>query len=120
MLHHVIAYGADPKNAIVISGYQAGGTRGRLLAEGATSLRIFGRDVPIRAEVFQLETLSGHADSGELIAWMNTAPKPPAQTYVTHGEPAASDRMRFRIESELGWKARAPFDREVIDIDNPS
>lgn len=120
VLHHVIAYGADPKNAIVISGYQAGGTRGRLLAEGATSLRIFGRDVPIRAEVFQLETLSGHADSGELIAWMKTAPKPPAQTYVTHGEPAASDRMRFRIESELGWKARAPFDREVIDIDNPS
>jgi metallo-beta-lactamase family protein len=51
---------------------------------------------------------------------MKTAPKPPTQTYVTHGEPTASDRMRFRIESELGWSARAPFDREVIDIDNPS
>jgi metallo-beta-lactamase family protein len=120
VLHHVIAYGADPKNAIVISGYQAGGTRGRLLAEGERTLRIFGKDVEIRAEVFQLETLSGHADADELIAWMKTALKPPTQTYVTHGEPTASDRMRFRIESELGWSARAPFDREVIDIDNPS
>ncbi len=120
VLHHVIAYGADPKNAIVISGYQAGGTRGRLLAEGEKTLRIFGKDVEIRAEVFQLQTLSGHADADELIAWMKTAPKPPTQTYVTHGEPTASDRMRFRIESELGWSARAPFDREVIDIDNPS
>lgn len=120
VLHHVIAYGADPKNAIVISGYQAGGTRGRLLAEGEKTLRIFGKDVEIRAEVFQLQTLSGHADAAELIAWMKTAPKAPTQTYVTHGEPTASDRMRFRIESELGWSARAPFDREVIDIDNPS
>ncbi len=120
VLHHVIAYGTDPKNAIVISGYQAGGTRGRLLAEGERTLRIFGKDVEIRAEVFQLETLSGHADADELIAWLRGAPKPPTQTYVIHGEPAASDRMRFRIESELGWSARAPFDREVIDIDNPS
>jgi metallo-beta-lactamase family protein len=119
VLHHVVAYGQDPKNAILISGYQAGGTRGRLLAEGATSLRIFGQDVPINAEVFQLETLSGHADAAELIAWMKTAPRPPKQTYVTHGEPSASDRMRFRIESELGWSARAPFDREVIDLDKP-
>ena len=119
VLHHVVAYGQDPKNAILISGYQAGGTRGRLLAEGATSLRIFGQDVPINAEVFQLETLSGHADADELIAWMKTAPRPPKQTYVTHGEPSASDRMRFRIENELGWSARAPFDREVIDLDKP-
>lgn len=119
VLHHVVAYGQDPKNAILISGYQAGGTRGRLLAEGATSLRIFGQDVPIKAEVFQLETLSGHADAAELIAWMKTAPRPPKQTYVTHGEPSASDRMRFRIENELGWSARAPFDREVIDLDKP-
>ena len=119
VLHHVVAYGQDPKNAILISGYQAGGTRGRLLAEGATSLRIFGQDVPIKAEVFQLETLSGHADADELIAWMKTAPRPPKQTYVTHGEPSASDRMRFRIENELGWSARAPFDREVIDLDKP-
>ncbi len=119
VLHHVVAYGQDPKNAILISGYQAGGTRGRLLAEGATSLRIFGQDVPIKAEVFQLETLSGHADAAELIAWMKTAPRPPKQTYVTHGEPSASDRMRFRIENELGWSARAPFDCEVIDLDKP-
>lgn len=119
VLHHVVAYGQDPKNAILISGYQAGGTRGRLLAEGATSLRIFGQDVPINAEVFQLETLSGHADADELITWMKTSSTPPKQTYVTHGEPSASDRMRFRIENELGWSARAPFDREVIDLERP-
>lgn len=119
VLHHVVAFGDDPKNAILISGYQAGGTRGRLLAEGAKSLRIFGQDVPIRAEVIQLQSLSGHADKGEILDWMRSAPNPPKITYVTHGEPSASDRLRLDIEHTLGWNARVPHDHETIDLDRP-
>lgn len=119
VLHHVVAFGDDPKNAILISGYQAGGTRGRYLAEGAKSLRIFGHDVPIRAEVIQLQSLSGHADSNEILDWMKAAPQPPQITYVTHGEPSASDHLRSDIEHGLGWNVRVPHDKEVINLDHP-
>lgn len=119
VLHHLTKFGTDPNNAILISGYQAVGTRGRLLADGAETLRIFGRDVPIRAEVIQLESMSAHADADEMIAWMGAASTPPKMTYVTHGEPEASDRLRFRIANELRWPARAPRMGEIINLDNP-
>lgn len=117
VLHHIKTFGTSPKNAILISGYQAGGTRGSLLAGGAAELRIFGEDVPIRAEVIQLESLSSHADASQLIDWMRTAPKPPRQTYVTHGEPLASDRLRFRIQDELHWNVRVPRDGQTVDLE---
>lgn len=114
ILHHVVAFGQDEKNAILLSGYQAGGTRGAYLAAGERSLRIFGADVPIRAEVVALESMSGHADADQLIDWMRHAPAPPAHTYVTHGEPAASDRLRLRIENELHWNVRVPHPGEEV------
>ncbi|MFM6974003.1 MAG: MBL fold metallo-hydrolase RNA specificity domain-containing protein, partial [Agromyces sp.] len=120
VLHHLVEFGADPNNAIVISGYQAVGTRGRMLADGAETLRIFGRDVPIRAEVIELHTMSAHADSDELIDWMRTATTAPRMTYVTHGEPAASDRLRFRVQDELHWRVRVPHDGETIDLEQPA
>src|SRR3546814_19489575 len=70
VMHHVASFGPDPRNAIVLSGFQAGGTRGAVLARGERHLRLFGRDVEIKAEVVQLEGMSGHADANELIAWM--------------------------------------------------
>ena len=117
VLHHIEAFGPDERNAIVISGYQAGGTRGAALANGARTLRMFGRDVPIRAEVAQLQSLSGHADADELLAWMRTAPHAPDITYVTHGEPDASDTLRARITRELGWAARVPEHLERVALD---
>ena len=119
VLHHLVAFGEDPNNAILISGYQAGGTRGALLAEGATSLRIFGHDVPIRAEVIQLESLSGHADSDEILEWMKRSPRAPKMTYVTHGERDAADSMCSRISSGLKWNVRAPEHGETIDLQHP-
>jgi metallo-beta-lactamase family protein len=116
VLHHVVAFGEDPNNAILLSGYQAGGTRGRLLAEGAQTLRIFGRDVPIRAEVVALETMSGHADASQIIDWMRTAPTPPKQVFVTHGEPGSADALRFRIQDELHWPVRVPRDGEEVGL----
>lgn len=118
ILHHVVSFGQDPKNAIVLSGFQAGGTRGAALVSGKRTLRIFGEDIPIRAEVVQLEGLSGHADADEMLQWMGKA-RPPKMTYVTHGEPDAADALRFRIDHELGWNVRVPEHLERISLRNP-
>ena len=119
VLHHVVAFGEDPQNAILLTGYQAGGTRGAYLAEGADTIRIFGRDVPIRAEVVQLTSMSGHADADGIIDWMSHAPTPPRMTYVTHGEPESSAALVAKISDTLLWKARAPHDGETIDLTDP-
>ena len=119
VLHHLEAFAPDPRNAILLSGYQAGGTRGAALVGGADRLRMFGREVPIRAEVVQLESFSGHADADELLAWMRGVARKPRMTYVTHGEPDAADALRGRIKRELGWHARVPEHLERIDLTQP-
>lgn len=119
ILHHVATYGPDPKNAIILSGFQAGGTRGAALAAGERELRIYGEDVKVRAEVIQMESLSAHADANGIIAWMKAAEKEPRMTYITHGEPDASDALRIRIQRELGWRARVPEHLEKISIEDP-
>ncbi|TDT80120.1 metallo-beta-lactamase family protein [Arthrobacter sp. AG258] len=119
ILHHLAAYGPDKRNAIILSGYQAGGTRGAALAEGGKHLRIYGQDVHIEAEVIQMEGLSAHADSNELLQWMQAAPQAPDMTYITHGEPDAADALRVRIKRQLGWKVRVPEHQESVSIENP-
>lgn len=116
ILHHLAAYGSDPRNAVVLTGFQAGGTRGAALLGGARSLRIFGEDVPIRAEVVDIDTMSAHADADEIIAWMRGTLKAPERVYVTHGEPAAADTLRARINRELGWRARVPEQGERVGL----
>ena len=116
VLHHLAAYGPDRRNAIVLTGYQAGGTRGSALLAGARTLRIFGRDVPIRAEVVSADSMSAHADADDLIAWMRSSSATPSAVYVTHGEPAAADTLRARITHELGWPARVPEHLETVRI----
>jgi len=119
ILHHIEAYGPDPRNALVLSGYQAGGTRGATLAAGGRELRIYGQDVKVRAEVVQLEGFSAHADADGIIRWMHNAPQAPRMTYVTHGEPEASDALRLRIKRELGWNVRVPEYLETVSLDRP-
>ena len=116
ILHHIASYGGDRRNAILLSGFQAAGTRGAALEAGARSLRIFGRDVRITAEVIPLGSLSGHADADEILHWLGAAPR---MTYLTHGEPEATDTLRFRVAHELGWKARVPEHLETIRLEHP-
>jgi metallo-beta-lactamase family protein len=108
VLHHLAAFAPDRRNAIVLCGFQAGGTRGAALARGAKSVRIFGQDVPVNAEVVQLEAASGHADATGLVAWLRSAPTAPRGVFVVHGEPDAADVLRQRIRRELGWHAQVP------------
>lgn len=116
VLHHLIAFAPDPRNAIVLCGFQAGGTRGARIAAGEKSVRIYGQDVAINAEVVQLSAASAHADASEVLDWLRAAPRPPRMVFVTHGEPGAADAMRIRIERELGWRAHVPDYLEHVDL----
>ncbi len=118
ILHHLASFGGDPRNAILLSGFQAGGTRGAVLAGGERNLRMFGKVFRIEAEVVQLEAFSGHADADELLRWM-AAGRAPRMTYLTHGEPTASDTLRYRVKHELGRSVRVPDHLETIRLDAP-
>jgi len=108
VLHHLAHYAGNHRNMIILTGYQAPGTRGATLASGAKSVRIHGRDVELNAEVVQLQSASAHADARQLLAWLRTMPEAPDQVYVVHGELAAADEFRKRIKHELGWRALVP------------
>lgn len=109
ILHHLKSYGPDPKNGVLLVGYQAAGTRGAALRDGAETLRIHGDDVPIHAERSTIDGLSGHADWKELVAWVRAAPRP-SQLVLNHGEPGAADALRMHLRDELGWDAEVATD----------
>ncbi len=108
VLHHLALYAGDHRNMVILTGFQAPGTRGATLASGARSLRIHGRDVPVQAEVVQLQSASAHADASQLLAWLGSMPQAPDQVYVVHGEAGAADALRQRIKHQLGWRALVP------------
>ncbi len=108
VLHHLALYAGNRRNMIILTGYQAPGTRGATLASGAKSVRIHGHDVEVKADVVQLQSASAHADANQLLAWLRTMPQAPDQVYVVHGEMAAADELRKRIKHELGWRAVVP------------
>ena len=108
VLHHLALYLGNHRNMVILTGFQAPGTRGASLAAGARSLRIHGQDVHVSAEVVQLESASAHADSVGLLRWLSRMPHPPGQVYVVHGEANAADQLRQRIEHELHWRALVP------------
>jgi len=108
VLHHLKAFAPDSRNMIVLPGFQAAGTRGAALASGATEIKIHGGYVPVRAEVVKMDGMSAHADYTEILGWLRGFKRPPKRTFVTHGEPAAADEMRRRIEETLGWTVSVP------------
>ncbi len=116
VIHHLKAFLGDQRNLILLAGFQAPGTRGGSLANGASTVRIHGEDFPVRAEVRQLQASSSHADADEILAWMSKLPKPPRQTFITHGEPGASDALRQRIERQLGWSTLVPEYRQRVSL----
>ncbi len=112
VLHHLQAFAPDPRNLILFAGFQAAGTRGAALVEGAASVKIHGEYVPVRAEVVNLDSLSAHADYAEILRWLGGFKRPPQRTFITHGEPAAADELRRRITESLGWECRVPEYRQ--------
>jgi metallo-beta-lactamase family protein len=116
VLHHIKAYGGDPRNTILFSGYQAMGTRGRAMIEGERQVKIHGDWIDIRAEVDELSMLSAHADVDEIIQWLSGFQRPPVETFIVHGEPGGSKGLGERIEQGLGWKHRIPAMGERIEL----
>lgn len=108
VLHHLNLYASDHRNMIILTGYQAPGTRGATLASGSSTVRIFGHDVSVNAEVIQLQSASAHADATQLLNWLRTLPRPAPQVYIVHGDNGASDQLRSRIKREFGWQVQVP------------
>jgi metallo-beta-lactamase family protein len=116
VLHHLKAFLPEPRNLVLLPGFQAAGTRGAALAAGAEEVKIHGGYVPVRAEVVQLDHLSAHADRAEVLDWLKSFRRPPRRTFVTHGEPAAADELRRRIEETLGWPACVPAQGQSFSL----
>ena len=104
VLHHLVQRLPDARNAVILAGFQAQGTRGRALQEGAKSLKIYGQDVPVGAEIVELGQFSAHAGKSELLRWLTELPSPPKQTYLTHGEPVAAQALQAAIQEKFKWK----------------
>jgi len=103
VVHHLQHLLPDPRHTVVLTGYQAVGTRGRQLAEGATELKMYGGYVPVRAEVVVDDGFSVHADATELLAWLQELPTAPETVYIVHGEPESSRSMAAMVRAETGW-----------------
>jgi len=116
VLHHLKSFATDPKNTILFSGYQAAGTRGRAMVQGAREIKIHGQWIPVRAAVDDLSVLSAHADSNELMRWLSGFQREPSRVFIVHGEDEASEALRARIDRELGWNATVPRQDQVFDL----
>jgi metallo-beta-lactamase family protein len=113
VLHHLKAFAPDPRNTILFVGFQVPGTRGAAIVDGAESVKIHGEYVPIKAEIV-VNNLSAHADASEIMEWLTHIHPAPRRTFVTHGEPAAADALRHRIEEQLKWNCRVPDYLETV------
>ncbi|MBL4608925.1 MAG: MBL fold metallo-hydrolase, partial [Pseudomonadales bacterium] len=116
VLHHLKSMLANHRNSIVFAGFQAPGTRGASMVGGAKKVKIHGAYYDVRAKVHNLDNLSAHADSDELISWLANFNHSSKQVFITHGEPEAADCLRLRICDELGLKASVPEYLETVEL----
>ncbi len=108
VLHHLERRLPDSRNAVILPGFQAEGTRGRALSEGARTIKIHGQQVPVMAEIFTLHQFSAHAGQSELLRWLSGFQAPPRQTFLVHGEPPAAQSLRGLIQQKFGWRVTLP------------
>ena len=117
ILHHMKQRLPDPANTVLFVGFQAQGTRGRDLVEGKESIRMFGTDIPVRANIVSIDGFSGHADYNEMLAWLMAFNKPLKKVFLVHGESAASEAFGKRIRAEFGWTPILPKFEQRFKID---
>lgn len=116
VLHHLAQRLPDSRNAVILAGFQAQGTRGRALLEGAKTLRLFGQEVPVNAEIVELGQFSAHAGKSELLRWLTGLTAPPKQTYLVHGEPAAAQSLQSAIQEKFKWKVTVPRYLDTVEF----
>jgi metallo-beta-lactamase family protein len=117
ILHHLLAFGDDPRNTLLLVGFQAEGTRGRDLIRGRRTLRIHGKDVELRCAIETKDLFSGHADRTGLLEWLRTGPPPEEGVVLVHGEPGAADSLRRQIRRELGWPVQVAEEGRRLELE---
>ena len=116
ILHHLKRLLPDPRTTVLFVGYQAAGTRGRLLKEGAREIKMLGVTVPVRAQIMVSDAYSAHADREEILRWLGGFERPPEMTYIVHGETDAATALRDAIGGRLGWKAAVAEDGQRVTL----
>jgi metallo-beta-lactamase family protein len=116
VLHHLAAALPDPRNTVLFVGYQAAGTRGRTLCDGAKQVKLHGQFVPVAARIERIDSMSAHADAGEIIRWLAGFSRPPSMTYLVHGEPAPLLALATRITGDRQWPVHVPRYLERVDL----
>ena len=117
ILHHLDRRLPDSRNAVLLVGFQAEGTNGRALQDGTQYLRLFGQEVPVRAEIVTLDQLSAHAGRSELLRWLSGFTAAPRQTFMVHGEPNALDALRAGIVTRFHWPVTVPAYLQSFDLE---
>jgi len=116
VLHHLAQRLGDARNCVILGGFQAEGTRGRALQEGAKTLSLYGQMVPVLAEIVEMGQLSAHAGKSELMRWLTGLQVPPQQLYLTHGEPAAAQSLQQAITEKFRWRAAVARYLDTVDF----
>jgi metallo-beta-lactamase family protein len=117
VLHHLERALPDPRNTVLFVGFQAEGTRGRALVDGASEVKIHGRIIPVAATIARIDAMSAHADQAEILRWLRGFERPPARTFLVHGEPDAQDALARTIAGTLGWRVHAPSMAERVEVE---
>lgn len=116
VLHHLARALPNPRNTVLFAGYQAAGTRGRQLKDGAKFTKIHGVEVQVAARIEAIDSMSAHADANEIMRWLGHFKTPPTTTFLVHGEVEPMDALKARIERELGWRVKTPGHLERVEI----
>jgi metallo-beta-lactamase family protein len=116
IVHHLKHRLEDPRNAVLLVGYQAEGTKGRLLKDGARVLSVHGRAVSVNSAVISLEGLSAHGDRDDLLRWLKTLKEPPAGIFIVHGEMPAATALQSAVRATFGWSATIPSYLETVSL----
>jgi metallo-beta-lactamase family protein len=116
VLSYLEHYVGKEETTVLLAGFQAEGTRGRQLMEGADEIKFFGKYHKVKAKVDMLEGLSAHADRDELLDWISEIQKPPDRLFLTHGEPHSLDALRVKIRNDMGWEPEIPELYDIVDI----
>jgi len=116
VVHHIKAFAGNPRNTILFVGFQAAGTRGAAMVNGASEVKIHGEYIPIKARIASMTSLSAHADYVEILQWLKQFKQAPKLTFINHGEPVAADAMRLHIEEQLKWQTCVPDYLQKVNL----
>jgi metallo-beta-lactamase family protein len=116
ILHHLALRLPDERTTVLLVGFQGAGTRGRLLEQGASEVKMLGRLVPVRARIEKIDALSAHADRADILRWLEGFERPPRVTYLVHGEPSAASALSEAIRNRFGWNVQVARDGETVPL----